>query len=469
MKLTALEVVMNNAIILAAGKGTRMKSQTPKVLHEILGQTMLEHVLQTLKEANVSKPVVIIGHGAESVEKVLENQEVETVLQEEQLGTGHAVMQAKVKFLNLEGTTLVALGDTPLLRPETVSDFMQFHIAHNAAITVLTTKLDNPTGYGRIIRDRANAFVKIVEQKDGSEKELAVNEVNSGLMCFNNQLLWKYIDKLSTNNAQGEYYLTDLIGLMGADDLKVEAYCIDDSDEVFGVNDRQMLAYATRVMQQRINSQWMVEGVTFENSQTALVGRNVEIGNDVVIEQNVKILGQSKVAPYTLIGANTVLNNAIIGEQSQVIQSRITDTTIGARTQVGPFAHLRDGNKIGNDVRIGNFVEVKNAQIGNETKSAHLTYIGDAVVGERTNFGCGTVTVNYDGYNKSTTTIGNDVFIGCNANLIAPVTLESNTIVAAGTTVTEDVPEDALAVGRVKQENKMGYVSKIRKIQSVKK
>ncbi|MGL4662162.1 MAG: bifunctional UDP-N-acetylglucosamine diphosphorylase/glucosamine-1-phosphate N-acetyltransferase GlmU [Culicoidibacterales bacterium] len=461
--------MMNNAIILAAGKGTRMKSKTPKVLHEILGQTMLEHVLQTLTEADVHKPVVVIGHGAEAVKQTLASQDVETVMQKEQLGTGHAVMQAKANFADEKGTILVALGDTPLLRAKTVRDFMDFHIANKAAITVLTTKLEDPTGYGRIIRDRANAFVKIVEQKDGSEAELAVNEVNSGLMCFDNEQLWKYIDQLSTDNAQGEYYLTDLIRLMGEDDLKVEAYCIDDSDEVFGVNDRKMLAYATRVMQNRINEQWMLEGVTFENSDTVLIGRNVKIGNDVVIEQNVKILGESQIAEDAVIGANSVLVNTIVGANTQVIQSRITDSVIGLNTQVGPFAHLRDGNVIGDDVRLGNFVEVKKATIGNETKSAHLTYIGDAVVGERTNFGCGTITVNYDGYNKSTTEIGSDVFIGCNSNLIAPIKISNNTIIAAGTTVTQDVPENALAVGRAKQENKAGYASKIRATQQAKK
>lgn len=460
---------MNNAIILAAGKGTRMKSKTPKVLHEILGQTMLEHVLQTLTEANVQKPVVVIGHGAEAVKQTLASQDVETVMQKEQLGTGHAVMQAKANFADKKGTTLVALGDTPLLRAKTVRDFMDFHITNKAAITVLTTKLEDPTGYGRIIRDQANSFVKIVEQKDGSEAELEVNEVNSGLMCFDNEQLWQYIDQLSTDNAQGEYYLTDLIRLMGEDRLKVEAYCIDDSDEVFGVNDRKMLAYATRVMQNRINEQWMLEGVTFENSHTVLIGRNVKIGNDVVIEQNVKILGESQIAEDAVIGANSVLVNTVVGANTQVIQSRITDSVIGLNTQVGPFAHLRDGNVIGNDVRLGNFVEVKKATIGNETKSAHLTYIGDAVVGERTNFGCGTITVNYDGYNKATTEIGSDVFIGCNSNLIAPVKISNNTIIAAGTTVTQDVPENALAVGRAKQENKAGYASKIRATQQAKK
>lgn len=460
---------MNNAIILAAGKGTRMKSKTPKVLHGILGQTMLEHVIQTLEEADVVNPVVVIGHGADEVEKVLTNQNVKTVLQKEQLGTGHAVMQAKEMFECMSGTTLVALGDTPLLRSETVRDFMDFHVKNKAAITVLTTKLSDPTGYGRIIRDKANAFVKIVEQKDGSEQELLVNEVNSGLMCFDNEKLWQYINQLSTDNAQGEYYLTDLIGLMGNDDLKVEAYCIDDSDEVFGVNDRKMLSYATQVMQNRINEMWMIEGVTFENSKTALIGRNVQLGNDVVVEQNVKILGKSNVAESVVIGSNSVLENAVIGSNTVVLQSRITDTVIGQNTQVGPFAHLRNENVIGNDVRIGNFVEVKKSTIGNETKSAHLTYIGDAVVGSRTNFGCGTVTVNYDGYNKFKTIIGDDVFVGCNSNLIAPVTLENNTIVAAGTTVTQNVPENALAVGRVKQENKVGYVSKIRATLQAKK
>lgn len=460
---------MNNAIILAAGKGTRMKSSKPKVLHEILGQSMLEHVIQTLDEAGVKKPLVVVGHGAEEVEKILVTKCVETVFQKEQLGTGHAVMQAKDAFQKASGTTLVALGDTPLLRSETVRKFIDFHVANKAAITVLTTKLDDPTGYGRIIRDSAQAFVKIVEQKDGSKEELAVKEVNSGLMCFDNQLLWNYIDKLSTDNAQGEYYLTDLISLMDQDDLKVEAYCIDDSDEVFGVNDRKMLSYATAVMQRRINEAWMVEGVTFENVNTALIGRNVVLGNDVIIEQNVKVLGCSNIKSGALIGANSMLINAEIGEDTQVLQSRVSDTTVGARVQVGPFAHLRDENQIGDDVRIGNFVEVKKSTIGNDTKAAHLTYVGDALVGARTNFGCGTVTVNYDGYNKSTTVIGDDVFIGCNSNLIAPVRLEDNTIVAAGTTVTHDVPKDALAIGRIKQENKIGYVSKIRASQKNKK
>lgn len=460
---------MNNAIILAAGKGTRMKSQTPKVLHEILGQTMLDHVIQTLREANVETPTVVIGHGAERVEQSLKAQAVQFVLQTEQLGTGHAVMQAKKEFDGLKGTTLVALGDTPLLRAKTVQDFMQFHADQNAAITVLTTQLADPTGYGRIIRDDAGKFVKIVEQKDGNEEELLVTEVNSGLMCFDNEYLWKYINQLSTNNAQGEYYLTDLIGLMGKDGLKVEAYCISDSDEVFGVNDRKMLSYATQVMQKRINEQWMLEGVTFENSQTVLIGRNVVIGNDVIVEQNVKLLGNTKVEPNVVIGANSILENTVVGEKTIILQSRITDSIIGANTQIGPFAHLRDGNEIGESVRVGNFVEIKKSKIGNETKSAHLTYIGDAEVGERTNFGCGTVTVNYDGYNKHKTIIGDDVFVGCNANLIAPVQLANDTIVAAGTTVTQDIPENAMAVGRVKQENKLGYVSKLRAILQDKK
>lgn len=453
---------MRRAVILAAGKGTRMKSKTPKVLHKILGQSMVEHVIQTLNEAQIKTPIVVLGHEAELVREALSNQEITAVIQEEQLGTGHAVMQTEQIIGDLDGTTIVALGDTPLLRAETVDAFISFHEKEKAAITVLTTKLSDPTGYGRIIRDQAGHFSKIVEQKDGTPEELSVGEINSGLMCFNNRLLWESIHKLETNNAQKEYYLTDLIGILSQKGEKVKAFCINDSDEVFGVNDRKMLSYAERVMCARINENWMVEGVTFENENTARIGRNVQVSQDVIIGSGVEILGSSTIGADTYVGSNTYIFNAEVGMNTTILNSRITDTKIGNHAQIGPYAHLRQGNIIGDNTRIGNFVEFKGSTFNNDAKAAHLSYIGDSDIGENVNIGCGAITVNYDGFNKHRTIIQNNAFIGCNANLIAPVTIGEGAIIAAGSTITQNVEANDLAIARSKQENKKSYAERLR-------
>ncbi|OJG51729.1 UDP-N-acetylglucosamine pyrophosphorylase [Enterococcus hirae] len=448
------------AIILAAGKGTRMKSKLYKVLHPVSGQPMVEHIINRVSETNPDQIITIVGHGAEQVKAQL-GERSEYALQAEQLGTGHAVLQAASFLQGKEGTTLVISGDTPLLTTETLNNLFEYHQGKNASATILTAQAEDPTGYGRIIRDHIGIVEKIVEQKDTTPEEALVQEINTGTYCFDNQALFEALNKVGTDNAQGEYYLTDIIEILKDAGKTVAAYQTEDFDESMGVNDRIALAKANELMRQRINKMHMVNGVSFVDPATTYIDAGVEIGSDTVIEAGVQLQGKTVIGSDCVIGAHSRIVDSVIEDHVVVEHSVIEKSLVKSHADVGPFAHLRPKAEIGEGVHIGNFVEVKNAEIGKNTKVGHLTYVGDATLGEEINVGCGVVFVNYDGKNKHRTTIGDHSFIGSNANIIAPVEIAKNTSVAAGSTITEDIPEYAMAIARARQVNKEEYAKKL--------
>ena len=448
------------AIILAAGKGTRMKSKLYKVLHPVSGQPMVEHIINRVSETNPDQIITIVGHGAEQVKAQL-GERSEYALQAEQLGTGHAVLQAASFLQGKEGTTLVISGDTPLLTTETLNNLLEYHQGKNASATILTAQAEDPTGYGRIIRDHIGIVEKIVEQKDTTPEEALVQEINTGTYCFDNQALFEALNKVGTDNAQGEYYLTDIIEILKDAGKTVAAYQTEDFDESMGVNDRIALAKANELMRQRINKMHMVNGVSFVDPATTYIDAGVEIGSDTVIEAGVQLQGKTVIGSDCVIGAHSRIVDSVIEDHVVVEHSVIEKSLVKSHADVGPFAHLRPKAEIGEGVHIGNFVEVKNAEIGKNTKVGHLTYVGDATLGEEINVGCGVVFVNYDGKNKHRTTIGDHSFIGSNANIIAPVEIAKNTSVAAGSTITEDIPEYAMAIARARQVNKEEYAKKL--------
>ncbi|RSL36423.1 bifunctional UDP-N-acetylglucosamine diphosphorylase/glucosamine-1-phosphate N-acetyltransferase GlmU [Enterococcus durans] len=448
------------AIILAAGKGTRMKSKLYKVLHPVSGKPMVEHIINRVSETNPDQIITIVGHGADQVKEQL-GERSEYALQAEQLGTGHAVLQAASYLEGKEGTTLVISGDTPLLTTETLNNLFEYHQGKNASATILTAQADDPTGYGRIIRDHIGIVEKIVEQKDTTPEEALVQEINTGTYCFDNRALFDALSKVGTDNAQGEYYLTDIIEILKEEGNTVAAYQTDDFDESMGVNDRIALAKANELMRQRINKMHMVNGVSFVDPATTYIDAGVVIGADTIIEAGVQLQGNTVIGNDCFIGAHSRIVDSTIEDHVVVENSVIESSLVKRHADVGPFAHLRPKAEIGEGAHIGNFVEVKNAQIGKNTKVGHLTYVGDATLGEEINVGCGVVFVNYDGKNKHHTTIGDHSFIGSNANIIAPVEVAKNSSIAAGSTITDDIPECAMAIARARQVNKEGYAKKL--------
>ncbi|MBD8016762.1 bifunctional UDP-N-acetylglucosamine diphosphorylase/glucosamine-1-phosphate N-acetyltransferase GlmU [Planococcus wigleyi] len=448
------------AVILAAGQGTRMKSKLYKVLHPVCGMPMVEHVTGNVEQLGVEKIVTVVGHGAEKVQQQLGDKS-EYALQAEQLGTAHAVQQTASLIEGLEGTTLVVCGDTPLIRPETMQALLDQHAETQAKATILTAIAENPTGYGRILRNSAGIVEKIVEQKDASPEEQQVKEINTGTYCFDNKALFEALKLVSNDNVQGEYYLPDVIEILQKQGEIVAAYATDSFDETLGVNDRVALSQAEGIMRKRIAEKHMRAGVSIIDPATAYISAQAEIGADTIIHPNVTIDGNSKIGEDCIISSNTHIVNSVIGDRTIIRSSEIHDSSIGTDTAVGPFAHIRPQTVLGNDVKIGNFVEVKKSEVGNDSKVSHLSYIGDAQVGTGVNIGCGTITVNYDGKNKFQTVIEDDTFIGCNSNLIAPVTVGKGSYVAAGSTISKDVPEDSLAIARARQENKEGYANKL--------
>ncbi|WP_027964446.1 bifunctional UDP-N-acetylglucosamine diphosphorylase/glucosamine-1-phosphate N-acetyltransferase GlmU [Halalkalibacillus halophilus] len=450
------------AVILAAGKGTRMKSDLYKVLHPVCGKPMVEHVVDQLNVLKLDQLITIVGHGAEKVQEQLGDQTA-YVVQKEQLGTGHAVQMAESYLKDKQGTTVVVCGDTPLLTSETMQELMDHHENEEAKVTVLTTIIDQPTGYGRVIRNSEGDVSKIVEDKDASQDEKAVKEINTGTYCFDNQLLFDALQKVSNNNSQGEYYLPDVLEIAKASGEKVTAYSTSNPDETIGINDRVALSKAERMMKERINESHMRNGATIIDPSNTYIGPDVTIGSDVVIEPGTKITGHTAIGNYTVIGPNTEIENSSIGAESTIKQSVVSDSKIGNKVQVGPFAHIRPASELHDEVKVGNFVEIKKTTMDQGSKASHLSYLGDAEIGKEVNVGCGSITVNYDGKSKHKTIIGDGAFIGCNSNLVAPVTVSSGAYVAAGSTITKNVPEKALSIARARQENKEGYVERLNK------
>ena len=450
----------NYAIILAAGKGTRMKSDLPKVLHKVAGISMLEHVFRSVTAIAPRKTVTVIGHKAEMVEQVLAGQ-TEFVRQTEQLGTGHAVMMAEPALKGLAGQTLVIAGDTPLITGESLKNLIDFHINHKNVATILTAEAENPFGYGRIVRNQHGEVLKIVEQKDASDFEKQIKEINTGTYVFDNARLFEALKNINTNNAQGEYYITDVISIFRENGEKVGAYTLKDFDESLGVNDRIALATAEGIMHRRINQAHMLNGVSFVNPEGAYIDVDVEIEPEVQIEANVTLKGKTKIGAGSILTNGTYIVDSIIGEQTVITNSMIEESTVADGVTVGPYAHVRPNSHLAKNVHVGNFVEVKGSSIGENTKAGHLTYIGNSEVGANVNFGAGTITVNYDGQHKFKTVIGNNVFVGSNSTIIAPVELGDNSLVGAGSTITKDVPADAIAIGRGRQINKDEYAKRL--------
>lgn len=449
------------AVILAAGEGTRMKSNNPKVIHKVFDKTMLDYVIEAAKEAGAKDICVVVGHKSEIV-KANVSYEVEFVLQEQQLGTGHAVMQAE-NFIGDEGNVLILFGDTPLITGSTLSEMVDYHSKQNNTVTVLSTIVEDSTGYGRIVRDKDNNFVKSVEHKDATEEERKIKEINSGMYCFNAKALKESLKDLNNDNAQGEYYLPDTLKIIMSKNLKVNAMISDIPDEILGVNNRVQLANAQEIMQKRINHCHMLNGVTIINPSNTYISKDAIIGKDTIVYPNSLIEEVTVIGENCIIGPNSRIVNSQIGDNVKIEQSTVLESKIKSSTNVGPYAYLRPNSEIGENVKIGDFVEIKNAIIGNNTKVSHLTYIGDADVGSNVNFGCGTVVVNYDGVNKHRTTIEDNAFIGCNTNLVSPVKVDKNAYTGAGSTITKDVPKDALGIARAKQVNIENWVKKARK------
>lgn len=454
---------MNNvcnvtAVILAAGEGKRMYSKLPKVLHKLCGLSMVEHVINSAKEIGCEEPIVVVGHGADKVKAAVSG--VRFVLQEVQQGTGHAVMQAE-EYIN-DGDILVLYGDTPLVSSAKLMEMYEFHKQGGYGVTVLTADYEDPTGYGRILRNEEGLIESIVEDKDTDQETKAIKEINSGMYFFNGPQLKKALKKLTNDNAQKEYYLTDCLHIIRAEGYGIAAFKTDDPAEIMGVNNRLQLAEAADIMRKRIVRKHMLAGVTVIDPSSTYIDKTVKIARDVTIYPGCILEGNTIIDEDCIIGPASRIRDGILDKGVSVQNSVIIESKIGEGTTVGPFAYLRPGNVIGKHAKIGDFVEMKNSNFGDNSKASHLTYIGDGDVGSNVNLGCGVVFVNYDGKKKNRTTVEDDCFVGCNVNLVAPVTVKKGSYLAAGTTITKDVPEDSLAIGRARQENKEGWVKKLK-------
>ncbi|WP_283679321.1 bifunctional UDP-N-acetylglucosamine diphosphorylase/glucosamine-1-phosphate N-acetyltransferase GlmU [Lentilactobacillus sp. Marseille-Q4993] len=449
-----------NTIILAAGKGTRMKSKLYKVLHRLCGKTMVDHVLTEVEKANIDNVVTIVGHGAEAVEENLGDR-TKYAVQEEQLGTGHAVLQAEDLLGNLEGTTMVVSGDTPLFTAHTFDNLFAYHQNKKAAVTILTSQTDNPTGYGRIVRNDLGIVERIVEQKDATPEEQAITEINTGVYAFDNKSLFAALHEISNDNAQGEYYLTDVIEILKKQGKTIAAFKMDNFYESMGVNDRVALSKATKIMQQRINESHMKDGISFVDPDSTYIDVDVKIGADTVIEPGVQLKGQTVIGEGCYLGAHSEIVDSTLHDNVKVTSSMIENSEMMTGSDIGPNSHLRPDSLIGEGVHLGNFVEVKKSTIGAGTKVGHLTYVGNAKLGKNINVGCGVVFVNYDGAKKHETVVGDDSFIGSNSNLIAPLNVADHSFIAAGSTINKDVEKYDMAIARERQTNKPGYYKKL--------
>lgn len=460
---------MLTSIILAAGEGTRMKSKTSKVLHPIINKPVLEYILEACEGAGVEKNVILVGKNEERVRERFGDRaeyEKQEIGPEFPYGTGYAA-QLGLKHIADEDTVVVLCGDTPLIREETIEALLKQH--GDAVATVVTADLPDPSGYGRIDKDEEGNFLGIVEHKDCDERQLAITEINVGMYVFQAGELRKALEKIDTENAQGEIYLTDVFAIFREEGKPIQTFEMEDFEEGFGINSRVQLAEAEKIMQKRINNYWMQQGVTLENPDTIFIQKGVQIGNDTKICQNVKIYGDTVIGEDCLIESGSRIVDCKIGNGVKIYESVLEKSVVEDGADLGPFAHLRPKAHIGKKVHIGNFVEVKNATLGEGTKAGHLAYVGDADLGSGINIGCGAIFVNYDGVFKHRSVVKDGAFIGSNSNIIAPVTIEKEGYIAAGSTITKDVPEGVLAIERAEQSNIEGYVERKKKRDAAKK
>lgn len=444
------------ALVLAAGKGTRMKTEVPKCAYPILRKPIIEYIVEKFERSGyIDEVVVVVGYKKEVFEELLDGRVV-FCEQLEQKGTADAVNSARPYLENKEGVTFIVPGDMPLMTTKLTNKIIQAHKDMGNDLTLVSSVLDNPKGYGRIVRNKFGVVQKIVEDKDCNEYQKQIHEVNSGVYVVNNDILFQALDRVQTNNVKGEYYLTDIVELLNQE-KKIGVFTIRDSWQAMGVNDLYQVSQAEKYLRDIINKDHMMNGVNIVNSETVTLGHDVIIEPSAKILPNTTITGNSVIKANTIIGPNTEIHNSIIHEYTEVKHSLIYDSVVMEHTTIGPFAHLRNHAIIGPNNRIGNFVEVKNSSTGADTKASHLSYIGDATVGSRVNFGCGSITVNFDGVNKHRTTIGDDVFVGCNVNMVAPLNISDNVFIAAGSTVTKDIPKGSLTIARSKQIDKEDY------------
>lgn len=454
---------MNIGIILAAGEGTRMKSRHPKVLHKISGQSLLSYVIQAAEDADIRKNVVIVGHGKE---EVMESISGENIFYEEQpvhegapYGTGYAVMQG-IKHIADNDNVVILCGDIPLITAKTLTTLMDYHGENKNKATVLTTNLLDPTGYGRIVRKEDGSLKGIIEQKDATEEEKKIKEINSGIYCFSGKELKLGLQGIDNNNSQNEYYLTDVISVLVKKGYQAGAYKIKEESEIYGINSKVQLAEADDIMRERINKRHMENGVTIVNPRDTCIEPTVEIGKDTVVYPGAVLEGNTVIGQDCIIRGATRIVDSTIDNEVSIESSLIENSKVGEKCTIGPYAHLRPESVLGKNIKIGNFVEIKKSVLGDNTRASHLAYVGDAKIGSNVNIGCGVVFVNYDGKSKHESLIGDNAFIGSNSNIIAPVRIDNWGFVAAGSTITNNVKEGELSIARAPQANKPGWVEK---------
>jgi bifunctional UDP-N-acetylglucosamine pyrophosphorylase/glucosamine-1-phosphate N-acetyltransferase len=452
---------LSAAIVLAAGFGKRMKSSTPKVLHPICGMPILGHVLETVEELKPTQIITVVGHGKERVTNYLNSEfkKVKTVVQKEQKGTGHAVQTALAQMKTSKGLVLITAGDTPLLTSDSLARLVA--AAKESKAAVLTAELPDPTGYGRIIR-LASMVDRIVEQSDATNEELEINEINTGVYVFDIEVLKKAITQIKANNKQGEIYLTDVVAVINNLGHSVAAVMCEDYLEALGINDRSQLAMAQQILQQTINEYWMSQGVSMRNPDSVVIDVNVELGQDIFLDNNTHLLGNTSIANNSIIGPDTMLKDCVVGTNSHVLRTTAYEAKIGNNSEIGPYTYLRPGTVLKDGVKAGAYVEIKNSTVGEGSKVPHLSYVGDASIGIETNIGAATVFVNYDGVEKHKTVVGDHVKIGSDTMLVAPVKIGDGAYTAAGSVITENVPAGALGVERTKQRNIEGWVARKR-------
>ena len=448
-----------SAVILAAGKGVRMRSKFPKVVHRVTGIPMVKHVVNAVSQAGIDKITLVVGHQQEMVKELFAGQNLNFATQTEQLGTGHALLQAQ-SYVKDDDTVLVVAGDTPLLQAATLQALIEHHRTNKAIATVLSTEIENPYGYGRIIRDENGNFKRITEEKDASLEEKQITEINSGMYCLQVKEAFAALMALGSSNAQGEYYLTDILEILMQDQQQVEVFLMHAPEDIYGINNREQLAFAEGRMRQRKNTELMLEGVTIIDPQSTYIDTGVSIGMDTIIYPGSIIEGSTRIGEGCRIGPGTHISDSIIGNDVFIENSRIKEAEVGDECNIGPYAYLRPQAVLHRGVKVGDFVEIKKSVIGAGSKVPHLSYIGDAEVGKGVNVGAGTITCNYDGKNKWQTILEDGAFIGSNTNLVAPVKVGENAVTGAGSTISRDVPANALGLERATQKNVENWAKK---------